>query len=63
MDIRRMDIAQEMLPKLNDDLDFFKKVITGEESWVYGYDIKSEAQSPQWKRAEEPGPKKHFKFG
>ena len=32
---RRMDIAQEMLTTFNDDSDVLKKVITGDESWVY----------------------------
>ena len=36
---RHMTIAQEMLTKFNDDLDLLKKVIPGDESWVYGYDI------------------------
>ena len=36
----RMDIAQEMLKTFNDDLDLLRKVITGDELWVYGYDIK-----------------------
>ena len=33
---RRMTIAQEMLNDVNDDPDLLKKVITGDESWVYG---------------------------
>ena len=37
---------------------FAKKVITGDESWAYGYDIETKAQSSQWKRTEEPRPKK-----
>ena len=50
----RMDIALEMLTTLNDDPDLLKKVITGDESWLYGHDIKTKAQSSQWKLAEEP---------
>ena len=42
---RRMDIAQETLTTFNDDPDLLKKVITGNESWVYGYDIETKAQS------------------
>ena len=38
---RRMDIAQEMLTTFNDNPDLFKKVITGYESWVYGYEIET----------------------
>ena len=34
-----MDIAQEMLKTLHDDSSLLKKVITGDESWVYGPDI------------------------
>ncbi|KAA1414164.1 helix-turn-helix domain-containing protein [Nocardioides humilatus] len=44
---RRMDISQELLNIVNDDPDFLKKVITGAESWVYGYDIVTKAQSSQ----------------
>ena len=40
-----MDIVQEMLTTFNDDKDLLNKVITGDESWVYGYDIKTEDQS------------------
>ena len=35
-----------------------KKVITGDESWVYGYDPETKAQSSQWKSPESPRPKK-----
>ena len=36
-----MDIAQEVIFK--DESDLFKKVITGDESCVYGYDIETKA--------------------
>ena len=42
---RRMHIAQEMLMMFNGDKDLHKKVITGDESWVYDYDIKTKVQS------------------
>ena len=51
---RCMDVAQEMLTMFNDNPDLLKKVITGDESWVYGYDIEIKAQLSQWKRPEEP---------
>ena len=50
--------AQEMLRTFNDDPDLLKKIITGDESLVYDYDIETKAQSSQWKRPEEPRPKK-----
>ena len=42
----RMDIAQETL---NENPDLLKKLITGNESWGYGYDIETKKQSSQWK--------------
>ena len=36
-----MDIAQKMLSLYNDDPDLLKKVITGDELWVYGCDIET----------------------
>ena len=49
---RHMDIAQDLLTTLNDDPDLLKKIITFDESWMYGFDIESKAQSSQWKRPE-----------
>lgn len=54
----RMNIAQELLNEVNDDPELLKRVITGDETWVYGYDIETKAQSSQWKLPEEPRPKK-----
>ena len=48
----RMDIAQKMLTPFNEDPDLPKKVITGEESWVYSYDNETKAQSSQWKHPD-----------
>ena len=53
-----MDIAQEMLTTFKDDPDLLKKFITGDESWVYDYDIEIKLQSSQLKRPEEPRLKK-----
>ena len=53
-----MDIAQEMLTTSNDGPDLLKEVITGDESWVYCYDVETKAQLSQWKRSEEPRLKK-----
>ena len=41
----RIDIAQYMLMTFNDDPDLLKRIITGDESVVYGCDIKTKAQS------------------
>ena len=42
---RRMHIAYEILKMYNDDPDLFKKLITGDESWVYGNDIETKARA------------------
>jgi len=51
-------VAQDLLETANNDPHFLKKVITGDESWVYGYDPETKAQSSQWKSPESPCPKK-----
>ncbi|UYV77810.1 hypothetical protein LAZ67_15002383 [Cordylochernes scorpioides] len=54
----RMNIANEMLDSVRDDPNFLQRVITGDEAWVYGYDVETKAQSSQWKLPHEPRPKK-----
>ncbi|UYV76613.1 hypothetical protein LAZ67_14001466 [Cordylochernes scorpioides] len=57
----RMNIANEMLDSVRDDPNLIQRVITGDEPWVYGYDVKTKAQSSQWKLPHEPRPKKRAK--
>ena len=54
----RINIAQELLDSVRDDPNVLQRVITGDESWVYGYDVETKAQSSQWKMPHEPRPKK-----
>ena len=54
----RVTIAEQMLADVADDPDLLKRVITGDETWVYGYDVETKAQSSQWQFPEEPRPKK-----
>ncbi|UYV76060.1 hypothetical protein LAZ67_13002356, partial [Cordylochernes scorpioides] len=54
----RMNIANEMLDSVRDDPNLLQRVITGDEAWVYGYDVKTKAQSSQWKLPHEQRPKK-----
>ncbi|GFX85027.1 protein GVQW3 [Trichonephila clavipes] len=54
----RLEIAQDNLEMINSDENFLKKIITGEETWVYGYDPETKQQSSQWKFPSEPRPKK-----
>ena len=41
----RCEIAQENLEMVSDDENVLKKVIAGDESWVYGYDPETKQQS------------------
>ncbi|UYV76055.1 hypothetical protein LAZ67_13002340 [Cordylochernes scorpioides] len=54
----RVNIANEMLDSVRDDPNLLQRVITGDEAWVYGYDVETKAQSSQWKLPHEPRPKK-----
>ncbi|XP_046959645.1 protein GVQW3-like [Vanessa cardui] len=55
---RRISIVQELLNDVNNDPDLLKRVITGDETWVYGYDVETKTQSSEWKRPDEPRSKK-----
>jgi hypothetical protein len=53
-----LEVAQDMLECANRDPEFLKTVITGDETWVYGYDPETKVQSSQWKHSSSPRPKK-----
>jgi len=36
--------------------EFLERVITGDESWIYDYDIELKSQSREWKHKESPRP-------
>ena len=54
----RLEVSQYMLDYANRDLEFPNIVTTGDESWVYGYDLETKTQSSQWKHSTSPRPKK-----
>lgn len=54
----RVQVCQELLAMANDNENFLKQVITGDETWVYGYDVETKVQSSQWKTKFSPTPKK-----
>ena len=47
-----------MLDHSENDKEFLSKIITGDESWVYGYDVKTKVQSSQWTSKTFLRPKK-----
>ena len=54
----RVAICQELCQRALDDPSFMSRVITGNESWVYGYDSETKQQSSQWKSPGHSRPKK-----
>ncbi|KAJ4442248.1 hypothetical protein ANN_12114 [Periplaneta americana] len=48
----------DLLDTANTDPGFLNTVITGDESWVYGYGPETKRQSSQWKHPESPRPRK-----
>ena len=54
----RADVSQELLDRANGDDNFSKNIITGDETWVYEYDVEMEVQSSQWVSNTSPRPKK-----
>ena len=54
----RKTISQNMLEMVSDDKEWMNKVISGDETWVYGYDPETKRQSSQWLARDEPKPKK-----
>ncbi|UYV61355.1 hypothetical protein LAZ67_1004535 [Cordylochernes scorpioides] len=47
-----------MLEMTRTDPEWKDKIITGDETWVYGYDPETKCQSAEWRGQGEPRPKK-----
>ena len=54
----RVASFEELRQRVLYDPSFKSKLITGDESWVYGYDPETKQLSSQWKCPESPRPKK-----
>jgi hypothetical protein len=52
----RATACRELLQRAENDATFLLSIITGDESWVYGYD-------PETKQMSSPRPKKQGKSG
>jgi hypothetical protein len=51
--------AKELLQLCQDEkMEFFNRLITMDECWVYHYDPETKDMSKQWKHADSPPPKK-----
>lgn len=54
----RVEVSQDLLQRATDDSTFLSRLVTGDETWVYGYDPETKQQSSQWKRPASPRPRK-----
>jgi len=54
----RLSVATNMVQEAESDENFMGQIITGDETWVYGYDPETKHQSSQWKSADSLRPKK-----
>lgn len=54
----RMLMASELFERSCEDPEFLSNIITGDETWVYGYDPETKKQSSEWKTPSSPRPKK-----
>ena len=53
-----MQICQDILENFDSNPAFLKKVITGDETWVFEYDPETKRQSLHWKSSQSPRIKK-----
>ena len=58
----RVDVAKDMLSRVDSDPLFIKRIITGDETWIYEYDTYSRNQASEWRSPNEPRPKKPRRF-
>ena len=54
-----VDISKESVDHAYADEYFLKNSVTGDETWVYSYDVEPKAQSSQWVSETSPRRKKH----
>lgn len=57
-----VDIGKELVDSLNVDENFLKSIITGDEPWDHGYNVKAKARSSQWVSETSPRPEKAWQI-
>jgi hypothetical protein len=55
---RCVHVCLELREKPNEDPTLISRIITGDESWIYGYNPETKQQSWQWKSSQSPRAKK-----
>jgi len=55
---RRTAACRDLIATADSDPDFFKKILTGDETWCFAYDPTTKRQSAAWVGETSPRPKK-----
>jgi len=55
---RRTRACRDLIATADIDPDFFKKIVTGDETWCFAYDPTTKRQSAAWVGETSPRPKK-----
>jgi len=53
----RITACQDLIATAGSDTDFFKKIVTGDETWCFAYDPTTKRQSAAWVGETSPRPK------
>jgi len=59
---RRIVACRDLIATADSDTDFFKKIVTGDETWCFAYDRTTKRQSAAWAGETSPRPKKKIRF-
>ena len=54
----RMMVAGDLFEKSTQDPTFLTKIVTGDESWVFAYDLETKVHSAEWHTSSSHRPKK-----
>ena len=55
---RRMQMCQDIFEQLQNEPDLLRRVIIGDETWIFEYNPEAKRQSSQWKSPTSQRPKK-----
>ena len=55
---QRIVACWDLIATADSDPDFFKKIVTGDETWCFAYDPPTKLQSAAWVAETSPQPKK-----
>ena len=57
-----MNVCYDLREQVGNDPQILSKIVTGDETWCYGYDPETKQALSQWKTPNSPKPKKARQF-